>query len=284
MPTEASPVRSLQQWMMRVVTHHEGIEAGLEAATSSGMWPGGDRTVESIVPGNARLDAREQLQIYAFMYFARLIEVMEAEYPTVLFLVGPDRFAQLVRLFLRDQPSKHYNLARLSVGFPDFLASLGDDQPYSGFAQALALVERAMEDVVDDPEEQAIPYEVLASIPGHRWANTRLKPISAMRLLRVSHPVNEFMNGVQGGWFAPVPEPSETHVVVYRSSFRCRRQELLPEQFHLLESLQSGATLGEAIEAGAGVPGANIQTMMNELGSWFEHWMTQALFTEIADN
>jgi hypothetical protein len=267
--------------MMRVVTHHEGLEAGLDAAASSGIWPGADRTVESIVPGSARLDAREQLQIYAFMYFARLIEVMEAEYPTVLFLVGPDRFAQLARLFLRDQPSKHYNLARLSVGFPAFLASLADDQLYSGFAHALALVERAMEDVADDPEEPAVPYEVLASIPGERWAETRLQPIAAMRILCISHPINEFMNGVQGEWFAPIPEPAETHVLVYRSSFRFHREELSLEQFQLLTSLQSGATLGESIEAAAAIPEANIQTMMNELGSWFEQWMKQALFTKI---
>ena len=67
MPTESSDVRTLQQWMMQVVTHHDGLEAGLQAAENTGLWPGAPGSVETIVPGNDRLDSREQLQIYAFM-------------------------------------------------------------------------------------------------------------------------------------------------------------------------------------------------------------------------
>jgi hypothetical protein len=267
--------------MMQVVTHHDGLEAGLEAAENDGRWPGTPGSVDTIIPGNDRLDSREQLQIYAFMYFARLIEVLETENPTVMFLVGPDRFAELARLFLREQPSTHYNLARLSVGFPAFLSGLGEAQPHGGFAGAIATVERAMEDVVDDVEEQCIPYESLAAIPGAQWADTRLKPIAAMRLLRTSHPVSDFMNGVQGGWFSPVPDPVETFVCVYRTAFRTRRHELLHEQFELLSSLQNGITLGAAIEAAAMVPGADTDRMLRELGGWFEQWMTDALFAKI---
>ena len=281
MPTESSDVRTLQQWMMRVVTHHEGLEAGLQAAEGTGLWPGTPGYIETIVPGNDRLDSREQLQIYAFMYFARLIEVLESEYPTVMFLVGPDRFAELARLFLREQPSTHYNLARLSIGFPAFLVGLGEDQDHSAFAGAIAAVERAMEDVVDDVEEQAIPYEKLAAIPSELWIDTHLKPISAMRLLRTTHPVGDFMNGVQGGWFTPVPEPSETFHCVYRTAFRTRRQELLPEQFELLTGLRDGRSLGDAIESAASLPGADTDRMLSELGGWFERWMAEALFSEI---
>ena len=281
MPTESSDVRTLQQWMMQVVTHHDGLEAGLQAAEDTGLWPGALGSVETIVPGNDRLDSREQLQIYAFMYFARLIEVLEAEYPTVMFLVGPERFAELARLFLREQPSTHYNLARLSVAFPDFLSGLGEAQEYSAFAGALAMVERAMEDVVDDVEEEPIAYERLAAVPAESWASTRLQPLAAMRLLRISHPISEFMNGVQGGWFAAVPEAAETYVCVYRTAFQIRRQELLPEQFQLLSSLREGATLGAAIEDAAHVAGANTEQMLSELSGWFEKWMTDALFTEL---
>ena len=278
--------------MMQVVTHHDGLDAGLEAAAETGLeaaaeaalWPGAAVSLDRVVPGNDRLDAKEQLQIYAFMYFARLIEVLEVEYPTVMFLVGPDRFAQLARMFLREQPSNHYNLARLSIGFPAFLATLGQDQLHSGFAAALAEVERAMEDVADDVEQASIPYDQLAAIPAERWASARLRPIEAMRLLRVSHPVSDFMNGVQGDWFVAVPEPVETFMCVYRTAFRCRRQELGPEQFQLLSSLTAGSSLGEAIETAASLPGADTDKMMQYLGSWFEQWMEDAMFAEIGSS
>ena len=70
-------------------------------------------------------------------------------------------------------------------------------------------------------------------------------------------------------------------MLVYRASFRFYREELALEQFHVLMSLRAGSTLGEAIEATAGIPGASIETMMNGLSSWFEQWTKQGLFTEI---
>lgn len=281
MSTEAQGVRNLQQWMMQVVTHHDGLEAGLDHVSTEGPWPGNGTSLEDVVPPNDRLDSREQLQIYAFMYFARLIEVMENEYPTVLFLLGPDRFARTARAYLGKHPSKHYSLGPLSREFPDFLAGLDEPAAYPPFASAVARVERAMEDIIDEPAEEALSYETLKEIPMERWPSARLQPIRAMRLLQLSHPVNHFMDARQAEHFAPVPEAREVFMCVHRVGFNLYRHELEPEQFQLLTKLSAGATLGEAIESVALQPGSDCDKMMAELASWFEHWMADDLFSAI---
>jgi hypothetical protein len=274
-------VRTLQQWMMRVVTHHDGIETGLQSAAAEGVQPAGGGSLEDIVLPNDRLDSREQLQIYAFMYFARLIEVMEAEYPSLLFLLGDDRFARIARSYLRDHPSSHYNLGRLSAAFPDYIASLDDSDIDWAFASALARVERAMEDIIDEPAEDPIKYEALSTVPMERWAGARLRPIRAMRLLQLSHPVNPFMNALREESFAPVPSPREVAMCVHRVGFQVYRHELEIEQFSLLSQLQKGAALGEAIESVALLPGADTAKLMGALAGWFESWMADDLFAAI---
>jgi hypothetical protein len=274
-------VRTLQQWMMRVVTHHEGIESGLQAAAADGIQPAGGGSLEDIVLANDRQGSREQLQIYAYMYFARLIEVLEGEYPSLLFLLGEDRFAHIARSYLRDHPSSHYNLARLSAAFPDYIASLDHSDIDTAFAAALARVERAMEDILDEPAEAPITYEALATVPMERWAGARLRPIRAMRLLQLSHPVNPFMNALREESFAPVPSPREVAMCVHRHGFQVYRHELEIEQFQLLSELQGGARLGEAIESVALIPGADTAKLMTALAGWFESWMADDLFAAI---
>jgi hypothetical protein len=282
MSTDAPAVRSLQQWMLRVVTHHDGLDSGLlEASQEEPGNPGGSLDVEDIVPPNARLSSQEQLQIYAFMYFARLIEVMEDEYPNVLFLLGPDRFARVARAYLGEHPSSHYNLGRLSAGFPDYLATLDESAAYPAFASALARVERAMEDIVDDPAEEPIAFETLTAIPLDNWPQARMRPIRALRLLQLDHPVNDFMNARREEYFAPVPEPGEVAMCIHRVGFQVYRHEIEPEQFLLLSSLNDGATLGEAIESVALSPGCDADKMMAGLSGWFEEWMADDLFASI---
>tara|TARA_Y100001968_G_scaffold327742_1_gene373428 strand:- start:1725 stop:2573 length:849 start_codon:yes stop_codon:yes gene_type:complete len=279
MSTEAARTRALQRWMLEVVSHFEGIEQGIKSA--SGLHPVGDAALEAIVPGNDRLSGREQLQIYAYMYFARLIEVMEQEYPSVQELLGAERFAQLARQYLSEQPSAHYNLARLSSGFPNFLIGQRDRERLAPFAAALAQVERAMEELVDEEEQQPLEHKHLAALPIEQWQDARLKPIAALRLLRIEYPVNEFMNALQQGHSPKVPQPCPTLMCVRRQQFQCYREELFPEQFSLLQSLQQGASLGQAIETAASVENADPARMMKQLGSWFEAWSSKGMFSTL---
>jgi hypothetical protein len=63
------------------------------------------------------LTSLERLGIYAHMYYARLIEVMEGEYPTTRQLLGEHDFAAACRRFIAKHPSRTRTLNSLSRSF-----------------------------------------------------------------------------------------------------------------------------------------------------------------------
>ena len=69
--------------------HPEGAEAGLRSQAAHRLLPAAARDPSAVVLPSKQLSAVERLEIYAHMYFARLVEVMEAEYPSVRQLLGP---------------------------------------------------------------------------------------------------------------------------------------------------------------------------------------------------
>ena len=221
------------------------------------------------------------MHIYGFMYFARLIEVMEAEYPTVRFLLGEEAFAGHARHFLSLNPSNNPNLSHLSRDFPDFLAEDARDLTHRGFAHALAQVERTLEELFDAPGDEPVAMEVLSAIPMERWANARLKTPRAFRLLRLSYPVNAFLNARRADHFAPVPELQPTLMVCFRRGFSLRRLELSEVQYGLLEALDEGCTLGDALERASDLPDTDEDALLGSLHSWFEGWMSEGLFVAV---
>ena len=168
---EARDLADLERWMLEVVSHPEGVEAGFAAARSKGLLPPGTSVLEDVVPGNARLGAVEQLAIYAHMYFGRIGDVLAEEFPTVVELFGRERFEALTRSYLVEHPSTSWTLDRVGLAFSAYLAAraaavgeLDGDSERLSFASALARVERAMDQVWNDPFEEALPYDELAAL------------------------------------------------------------------------------------------------------------------------
>ena len=62
----------LERWFLEVITHPEGVSAGGRAARMS---------IDEVLRPSESLTASERVGIYAGMYFNRLIEVLEDEFP-----------------------------------------------------------------------------------------------------------------------------------------------------------------------------------------------------------
>ena len=102
--------------------HPEGAEAGVGSRPARGLLPDAVRDLGAVVLPSRQLTSVERLEIYAHMYYARLLEVMEVEYPTLRQILGPHAFAAACRRFVAKHPSRSRTLGSLSARFPDFLA------------------------------------------------------------------------------------------------------------------------------------------------------------------
>ena len=260
--------------------HPEGAEAGLRSRQARALVADAARDPGAVVLPSKQLTSVERLDIYAHMYYARLIEVMEAEYPTLRQLLGPHAFAAACRQFVAKNPSRTRTLGSLSARFPDFLAKTLPRSNRNGLAVDVARIERAMEDVFDAPHAEPMTASGFAELGARDWDGVTLRVTPALRLLKLRYPANEYMNAVRRGERPRVPRPRATFAIVFRRGFQVMRRDQEPEQFRLLQALAAGRPLAGAVRASIGKKKASADRVARRLGRWFEEWAGAHLFVK----
>jgi hypothetical protein len=267
-------VDTLERWMQAVVMHPRGAEAGVRAQPARALLAGAARDLESVVLPSSNLSSVERLEIYAHMYYARLVEVMEAEYPTVRQILGPQAFAAACRRYVAKHPSRTRTLNAMSAAFPDFLARSLPRSNRNGLAADVARIERAMEDVFDAPRAEPLTAAQFAMT----GEGTRLRVNPALVLLKLRYPANEFMNALRRGQKPRVPSPRASFAIVFRRGYQVLRRDQEPEQFRLLQALAAGRPLAAAVRASISGRAGSADRVAKRLGRWFEEWAAAHLF------
>jgi hypothetical protein len=256
--------------------HPGGARAGLRSPKARKLVAAAVRDPGSVVLPSKNLSSAERLEIYAHMYYARLVEVMEGEYPTVRQILGPEPFAAACRRFVARNPSRTRTLNSLSARFPGFLAKTLPRSHRHGLAVDVARIERAMEDVFDAPRAEPMTAAQFAAIGAGAQAKLRVTP--AIRLLQLRYPANVYMSALRRGGRPRVPRPRATQVIVFRRGFQVFRRDQEPEQFRLLQALVAGKPLAAAVRASIGRRAGNADRVAKRLGKWFEEWSAAQLF------
>jgi hypothetical protein len=273
---EAPSLDTLERWMQAVVMHPEGAAAGLRSRRARRLVPLAAADLGAIVLPSRQLTSGERLGIYAHMYYARLLEVLEGEYPTLRQVLGPEPFEAACRDFIARNPSRSRLLNGLSARFPDYLAKTLPRTGRTGLAVDIARIERAMEDVFDAPAVSPLTAAEFAAV----GEATRLRVNPALVLLELRYPANAYMNALRRGERPRIPRPKATHVIVFRRGFQVLRREQEPEQFRLLRALAAGKPLAAAIRASIGRRTGGADRIAKRLRRWFEEWAGAQLFVK----
>ncbi|MCZ6772914.1 MAG: DNA-binding domain-containing protein [Proteobacteria bacterium] len=274
-------VEQIERWMQTLVMHPQGVETGLQSDSAQALFPLEKASLEGVVLPSRDLSALERISIYANMYYPRLLEVMEDDFPAVRHIFGPDLFEKTAKDYLIRHPSTYPNLNALGQQFPQYLAEEAQDMPHREFVSAVAIGERAIQDVFNERHVERIPIEKLQEIPTDSWHRMQLQLTPALRLLVLDYPVNDYISAVREDRHWDIPDPKATHVAVYRIDYRVWRTDLSLAQFELLSGLNQALTLSEAVEAAATVPGVDTDILIDTVGKWFERWASQGFFCGI---
>lgn len=269
----------LERWMQAVLTHPDGVRAGVatEAARSAL-----DQPIAAVVTPSAALDAEQRVAIYSSMYFERLLEVLEEDFPALAAALGEDDFRRLRRDYVVAHPPSHYSLNELGRELPAFLkdGELSFEPPARAFLAELAALERALQEVFDAPAAEPLDAAALERVPPADWAGARLALVPAVRLFAFEHPVNAWLTAQREADQAPPPPArGRSWVVVHRRELRVRRTDLGLEQHALLDALADGVPLGAALERAASADGADADRLA-EVGRWFHDWAAAGLFAK----
>src|SRR5258708_3302773 len=114
-------LNDLQHWMQAVITHPEGIEAGIASSAATLIFNVSPDDVERLIHPSGSMSSLARLQIYGNAYFGRLIECLTAQFPAMHHAVGDSAFKGLAFGYLIQHPSRSYTLAPLGDSFDGHL-------------------------------------------------------------------------------------------------------------------------------------------------------------------
>jgi hypothetical protein len=160
-------------------------------ARSPGAGPQSfDPLLVNFVEKNKQLKAEDRINIYAEMYFARLVDVLKSDFPRVAALLGCERFHSIVSQYLAQHPSTHPSLRYLGGFFPRFLQD-GADTTDLPFLSDLAALEWARVEVFDAVGAEPLRIEELQRLAPEEWPTLKFQLIPAFQVLQSDWPVQE---------------------------------------------------------------------------------------------
>ncbi|MBM81565.1 MAG: hypothetical protein CMJ78_13380 [Planctomycetaceae bacterium] len=280
----------LQKWMQAVVTHPDGIVAGVDSEDARSAIAVDGESIETVVTRSESLSAVGRLAVYGDAYFARLLDVLAEEYPAMVHALGEEAFQGLAFVYLQQHPSQSYTLGELGSRFPEFLRTTrpeNDDAQrpdWADFLADLATVERTYAEVFDGPGvegQELLKPDDLASISQDAWPDVRLETACCLRLLTLDFPAHGYATAVRRETEVLFPNPQPTYLVVKRRDFIVRRDPVALDEYRLLESLIQGKTIGESIADVAQSTDSDLDEFAANLQNWFFEWAEAGYFTAI---
>lgn len=267
-----TPLAEIQHWMQaEIVRPHEGRARTL---------PQRETSAAPFVKPSRTLTGAERVEIYADMYFERLLEVLSGEYMAVAALTGHDGFRHLVRAYLRETPSRHWSLNALGRKLPEFLAGKYR-MPKKALVHDVAKLEDRMAIVFDAPGSTVLTPADVARVPPAVFPSARLVCIPALELAELEYPANAIVRAVRQEEPLPKLARARTFTVVWRKEWVVWRMDVTEPMFHVLSALKAGQPVGAAIEHGARYHHGELSALQATVSRSFGEWISEGLFARV---
>jgi hypothetical protein len=259
-----SHLKKLESLLYRLITAPSGVAEGL--AAESALGAGG---LDDIVLGDERLSAEARVDIYANMYFYRLLDALKEDFPATLAVLGDDNFHNLVTGYLLEypptEPSLYYCGKHLAAYLRDHPMREG-----APFIADLAAVERAVVEVFHGPDAAALEPDSLRAIAPADWPALKLAIQPSAQILALDWRVSELLRAVEENREWTPADRGSHKILVWRRDARALYRELDQTEADALEAVSRGATFAEICEVVAAGGGEQdpVATMNRMLARW----------------
>jgi hypothetical protein len=181
-PAVGAPLAEVQGQLYDLITAPEGARKRL---AELGRAP---RDLEAMVRSSGQLSAVERVDIYANMYFFRILEVLADEYAKIVTLVGGDVFHNLVTDYLLACRPAHPSLREVGARLPAYLAyhPLTEARPW---LSELARLERTRLELFDGPDAEILTFDAVRAMPPEALPELALRAIPCQAVVRVEHVI-----------------------------------------------------------------------------------------------
>jgi len=240
----------------------------------TGFTDGGLAAPDTFVVGDVRASAAERIAVYAFMYRARLVEVLEAQFPRLAQSVGSDSLTELAHGYVDEHPSTRPSLRFLGSSFAEWLSRT---RPELMLAD-LAKLEWARDDIFDARDEAAFDVGAIRAWPQDRFAELPVKLIDAHRLLVLNRGTAEQWRRIgeeETSQGEGASGPGSEAVLVWRQGVTVYHRLVDECEWAVLDLAAAGTSLGRICEcAGAR---ADIGDAVGQSFEWIWSWANDQL-------
>jgi hypothetical protein len=280
----------IQRWMQAVVMYPGDAAEGV--ATAREHLDVRPAEVERILTRSQALPALDRLAIYNAAYHARLLECLREEYPILARAMTQEVFDAFAVGYLLAHPSHSYTLAHLGDHFPRYLAETREamDTDHTSaptspdFLIDLAQLELTFNQIFDGPGVEGKPVldvGPIMSFDPESWLEARLLPVSCLRLLALTYPVDTYYQALRDREDAAPPEHAATFLAVTRRDYIVRHYRLERAEYELLQALLGGYSVSEAIARAVRVADADPEKFADDVRGWFRDWAARGFFSAV---
>jgi hypothetical protein len=264
------PLQQLQSILYRLITAASGVAEGLAAESS---LPAGG--LDALVLGDDRLSAEERVDIYANMYFYRLLDVLKEDFPATLRVLGDDNFHNLATGYLLEYPPTEPSVMYCGRNLAAFLRNhpLREDAPY---IRDLAALERAVVEVFHGPDAVVLEADQLRAITPEKWPALKLRTHPAVQVLRMEYRVADLLRAVEEDREWKPAEAGAVEVIVRRRNSQVFYRELEKVEARALAAARDGASFAKICDLVAADSDATKDPVV-ELNRLLSRWLADGI-------
>jgi hypothetical protein len=232
-------LKQLESILYRLITAPSGVAEGLDAERR--MPAGG---LDALVRGDDRLSAEDRVDIYANMYFYRLLDVLREDFPATLKVLGDDNFHNLATGYLLEYPPTEPSVLYCGRHLAAYLRDhpLSRDARYLG---DLAALERAVVEVFHGPDAPVLESAQMRAIAPEKWPALKLRTHPAVRVLKLKHKVAALLQAVEEEREWKPADAGIVEVIVWRRNSRVFYRELEKAEERAIAALSKGITFAK---------------------------------------
>jgi hypothetical protein len=279
--------REMAAAVMQPLTPDEDMQA--HAADGRDM---ADVAASFIAP-NSRLNAFERLEIYNRQYWYRVLSGLAEDFIALRSVLGSRRFAALSVAYLAEHPSRSFTMRNIGSHLPAWLAA---HPQLAGRRHSLAVdiakIEWAFVVAFDSAQRTALTLAQIAALD----ASSQLALQPHIELMELNYPAEDLVlelhqrekRQTSEAGVGPDDEvkPEEDQppaslprirrkrnwLVAHRVEYSVYYLRLQREAWQILDALNRGRTLSEAIEAGFADSPIPAARRASSLQKWFNQW------------
>jgi len=239
------PLAEVQAHLYDLITAPEGAAKRLAELRRA------PHDLEALVRSSGRLSAVERVDVYANMYFFRILEVLGDEFAKIVRLIGAEVFHNLITDYLLAHRPAHPSLREVGARLPAYLAThpLTEDRPW---LSELARLDRLRFDLFDGPDAEALTLEAVRAMPPESLPELALRTVPCLATLATEFAIAPLWRALEtpaasghraevGGEGEPPPRSSGTFLV-WRKDLTVFHRVLDADEIVCLPLLQAGTT------------------------------------------